>query len=84
MKPIRFSRHALEQMSERGASEAEVVQAIRDGQSEAARAGRVICRLNLPYDAEWSGRRYAIKQVAPVVAEGPDALVVVTVYTFYF
>jgi len=31
MKPITFSQHSLEQMTERGASEAEVIGAIRTG-----------------------------------------------------
>jgi len=34
--------------------------------------------------AEWQGRFYAIKQVAPVVVEAQNEWVVVTVYTFYF
>jgi hypothetical protein len=84
MKPIVFSRHAREQMQERGASETEVVRAVRDGLPQSARKGRVFYRLNLPYNAVWAGKRYAIKQVAPVVAEDADRLVVVTVYTFYF
>jgi hypothetical protein len=63
MKPIRFSRHASEQMIERGASEAEVISAIRDGEQVPAKQGR---------------------QVFAIVAEEPDVLIVVTVYTFYF
>ena len=84
MKPIRFSQHALEQMNERGASETDVIKAIRTGEPELAKKGRRIYRLNLSYNALWSGKEYAIKQVAPVVAEDRDALIVVTVYTFYF
>ena len=36
------------------------------------------------YDRLWGGKTYATKQVLVVVAEDPKALVVVTVYTFYF
>jgi len=36
------------------------------------------------YGRLWGGRRYAIKQVLAIVAEEPERLVVVTVYTFYF
>jgi hypothetical protein len=36
------------------------------------------------FNGLWQGRHYAIKQVAAVVAEEPDAYVVITVYTFYF
>ncbi|MGE0544061.1 MAG: DUF4258 domain-containing protein [Dehalococcoidia bacterium] len=84
MKPIRFSGHANEQMIERGASEAEVIGAIRDGERAPAKQGRQGFRRNYPYGSMWGGRVYAIKQVFAIVAEEPDVLVVVTVYTYYF
>jgi hypothetical protein len=82
--PVEFSRHARQQMRERGAEQGEVVAAIREGQAEPARKNRTMYRKNFQFDEVWRGRRYRIKQVAPVVAEEPDRLVVVTVYTFYF
>jgi hypothetical protein len=33
---------------------------------------------------EWMGRFWRIQQIAPIVAEEPDRLVVVTIYTFYY
>ena len=84
MKPIRFTRHAQEQCVERGATEDEIIETIRNGGREAARHGREICRENFQFDADWNGRRYAIKQVAPVIKEEANEIVVVTVYTFYF
>jgi hypothetical protein len=84
MKPIRFSRHASEQMIERGASEAEVIGAVRDGEQIPAKLGRQGYRRNYPYGSTWGGRTYAIKQVLAIVAEEPEVLIVVTVYTFYF
>ena len=83
-KPIRLSAHAREQCVERGATPAEVEKAIREGEREPAKRGRWMHRYNFEFNRTWQGRRYAIKQVAPVVAEEPDELVVVTVYTFYF
>jgi hypothetical protein len=82
--PVEFSRHARQQMRERGAEQGEVVAAIREGQAEPARKNRTMYRKNFQFDEIWRGRHYRIKQVAPVVAEEPDRLVVVTVYTFYF
>lgn len=41
-------------------------------------------RYNMPFNREWHGTHYAIKQVAPIVAENPTEFVVVTVYTFFF
>jgi hypothetical protein len=45
---------------------------------------RIMYRKIFQFDGVWRGRRYMIKQVAPVVAKEPDRLVVVTVYAFYF
>jgi hypothetical protein len=84
MKPIRLSKHAQEQCRERGTNEAEVRQAIEQGSHEPAKKNRLLYRLNLPYNAEWCGSFYAIKQVAPVVVEEDKEQIVVTVYTFYF
>jgi hypothetical protein len=84
MKRIRLTLHAVQQCEERGATEAEVRQAIERGAREAAKRGRFIYRLNFEYHAQWQGDFYAIKQVAPVVAEAQNELVVITVYTFYF
>jgi hypothetical protein len=84
MKPIRLTLHATEQCVERGATEAEIREAIEQGIREPAKRGRFIYRLNFQYGAEWQGKLYAIKQVAPVVAEEQNEIVVVMVYTFYF
>ena len=83
MKKIEISPHAYQQMAERGALEAEVMAAVQQGEAEAVRMGRVMYRKIFPFDGEWRGRRYRLKQVAPVVAEESDKLVVVTVYVFY-
>ncbi len=84
MKPIRLTRHALQQYAERGATEAEVCQAIELGAREPAKWDRELCPYNLPFGQTWQGQFYAIKQVAPVIKEEPDEIVVITVYTFYF
>jgi hypothetical protein len=83
MRGIRLTRHAAERSAARGATEAEVKEAIERGIREPAKRGRFIYRLNLQYNAEWQGTWYAIKQVAPVVVEEQTEVVVVTVYTFY-
>jgi len=82
--PIEISRHARRQMKERGATDAEVLAAIREGQAEPARKDRIMYRKNFQFESVWRDRQYRIKQVAPVVAAEPDKVVVVTVYTFYF
>lgn len=84
LKPIRLTNHALEQCDERGTNESEVVHAIRFGVAEPAKVGRKLYRHNFAFDGRWQGRYYGLKQVAPVVAEEENELVVITVYTFFF
>jgi len=71
-------------MLDRGASESEVRVAMRTGNPEPARKGRRMFRKNLAFDRQWRGKYYAVKQVAPIVAEEGDRLVVVTVFVYYF
>ena len=84
MKPIRLTKHAREQTRERGASEAEVREAIAQGAREPAKHGRELCRYNFAFGKMWQGQPYAIKQVAPVIKDEANEIVVITVYTFYF
>ncbi len=84
MKPVVFTRHALDRLEKRGTTQEDVIRAVRGGYREPAQRGLFLYRLNLEYRRSWDGRYYAVQQVAPVVDERPDRLVVVTVYTFYF
>lgn len=82
-KPIRFSRHALGNTTDRGASTEEVEQAIRTGERASAKKGRLSFRKNFSYNANWKGKYYQLKQVMPIVAEEPDEFIVVTVYVYF-
>ena len=84
MKRIRLSKHAREQAAEQGVTEAEVEEAVRKGSREPTTLGREMCRYNLRFNRKWQGKHYLIKQVAPVIKEGANEIVVITVYTFYF
>lgn len=84
MKRIRLSQHAVLQCLERGANESEVREAIRKGVSESVKKGRTMVRHEIQYMREWQGRFYATKQVAPVIVEEVNEIVVVTVYVFYY
>ena len=84
MKPIILTRHALEQMAHRGASEAEVEEAVRTGEMAPAQKGRFAYRKNFPYRRAREGKWYDTKQVLPIVTEDPGGMVVVTVLVFYF
>ena len=84
MKKIKLTLHAIEQCVERGTNESEVRKAIEQGAAEPAKHGRTLYRANFQFNSTWQGRFYRIKQVAAVVKEEGEELVVITVYTFYF
>lgn len=56
MKSIRLTTHAREQAVERGATEAEVKEAVRKGAREPARQGRELCRYNFAFGRKWQGK----------------------------
>jgi hypothetical protein len=83
-KLVRFSRHALQQMAEHGATQEEVLEAIRSGKQVPDKRNNSGFRKNFQYERLWANRYYPIKQVLSIIAEEAEALVIVTVYTFYF
>lgn len=84
MLHIIFSLHAKQQMSERGASEKEVSEAVNKGEGAPAKHGRIMYRKNFQYNKKWGNKFYRIKQVVPIVKKETSSIIVVTVYTFYF
>ncbi|MFH1762990.1 MAG: hypothetical protein ABIF09_02255 [Gemmatimonadota bacterium] len=84
IKPIEFSDHTREKMLDRGATEDEIVHAIRSGSVEPTRKGRMMFRKNLEFNSQWQGKFYPVKHVVPVVAEESERLIVVTVLVYYF
>ena len=84
MKRIRMTDHAREQARERGTNADEIETAIRGGTREPAKKDRWLYKHNFEFRKRWQGTYYAIKQVAPIVAERQNEFVVITVYTFYF
>lgn len=83
-KPIKCSRHALDNMRDRGTTVEEVEQAIMSGECSPAKKGRLSFRKNFNYTGTWKGKEYQIKQVMPIVAEEPDKFVVVTGHVYFF
>ena len=83
-RAIVFTNHARDRCAQRGAAEADVVRAILEGKREPAQRGLWQYRLNLEFQTEWAGNWYAVQQIAPVVAEEAERMVVITIYTLYF
>ena len=62
----------------------EVFSAISKGEVEPAHKGRTMYRKNFQFNGMWRGKKYQIKQVAPVVTGEDVRRIVVTVFVFYF
>lgn len=84
MKEIYFTAHALANMPRRGFTREEVELCIREEQWENADSGKLECRKNFQFNAQWNGKLYATKQVRPIFPDDADRIVVITVYTYYF
>jgi hypothetical protein len=70
-------------MGFRGATEEEVVEAIRQAEWQPAERGRLDCRREFSFGQDWNGRHYSSKQVRPLFVDEPAEIVVVTVYVYY-
>ena len=81
---IRYSKHSIIQMAERGATKREVETAILKGEKVPAKKDRYAFRWNFQFGKIWAGQRYHTKQVMPIVKEENSEYVVITVYVFYF
>jgi hypothetical protein len=84
IKPIRLSGHARQQLGFRGASEQEVIEAIRTTDWQPAELSRLECRKDLDFNQYWNNKYYSTKQIRPIFVEELDEIVVITVYVYYF
>lgn len=82
---VQLHPHARERMQERGASEAEVVTTVLQGERFEAKHGRQGFRRNFPYNCIWMGRHYSNKQIQAYAVEEPSgAWLAITVIVRYF
>ena len=81
---VELHAHARERLVERGATEAEVVETVRQGERFAANFGRTGFRRNFRFDAQWRGRHYGIKQVEAYAVREEGRWLVITAITRYF
>ena len=83
-KEIKFTKHVLDRCSERGTTEQEIIQTIRDYSWKAAKDEKMECRGTFIFNAIWGAKFYAKKDVRPIFVENKDSIVVVSVYTYYY
>jgi len=76
--------HAKERLAERGATEAEVIATVMEGEQFQAKFGRIGFRRNFMYQKQWRGRSYATKQIMAFADRDADGWLVVTVIVRYF
>lgn len=60
---VRLHPHARERLTERGATETEVMTTIETGERFPAKFGRTGFRRNFPFDGTWRNRQHATKQI---------------------
>jgi len=83
VKPVVLSRHARDRLAERGTTEQEVIQAIRDQPWIAVDEGRFEVTKWYPFGREHRGQFYAGKDVRPIFVDEADRVVVVTLYASF-
>jgi hypothetical protein len=81
---VQIHPHARERMTERGATESEVIATVETGERFPAKFGRSGFRRNFTSDWDWRGRRYRTKQVEAFAVAGQKGWLVITVVVRYF
>lgn len=76
--------HASERLSERGATQAEVIETVLHGERFPAKFNRIGFRKVFAYGGIWRDRTYGHKEVEAIAVEVPTGLLVLTVITRYF
>lgn len=81
---VRLHPHAARRLPERGATEAEVVATVENGERFPAKLGRTGFRRNFPFAGLWRGHPYANKQVEAYTVEDDGRWLVITVLVRYY
>lgn len=81
---VRLHPHAQDRLAERGATEAEVVATVEQGERFPAKFGRTGFRRNFAFDDVWRGRSYRTKQIEAYAVEEAGGWLVITILVRYF
>ena len=81
---VRLHPHALQRITERGATESEVVATVLGGERFPAKHGRTGFRRHFVFDGGWLGRVFGNKQVLACAEPVPAGWLVITVIVKYF
>ena len=85
MKTIRFSRHALDQMRLRGATQAEVRETVETAGWKPAKYGKSQARKTFSFGrpSPINQRTYPFKSIHTIFADELSEIVIVTVLVYY-
>jgi len=77
--------HAQARLAERGATTDEVITTVESGKSSSTDYGRIRFRQRFPFNAEWIGKVYAMKQIDAIAApiNETDWLVITVIVKFF-
>jgi hypothetical protein len=81
---VRLHPHAITRISERGATEKEVIDTVVTGEKFPAKYGRTGFRRNFIFNGKWQDRRYATKQVEAYAVKEKNTWLVLTVVVKYY
>ncbi len=81
---VRLHSHAKERLSERGASEQEVISTVESGEAFPAKYGRTGFRRNFSFGGTWRGKYYETKQIEAYAVKEVNDWIVITIITRYF
>lgn len=81
---VKIHPHARERMTERGATEQEIIATVENGETFPAKFGRTGFRRNFFFDGIWRGKQYATKQIEAIAVKENSDWMVITVITRYF
>ncbi len=81
---VHIHPHARERMIERGATEAQVIATVEQGERFPAKFGRAGFRRNFIYEQEWRNKLYRTKQLEVIALAQNDEWLVLTVIVRYF
>ncbi len=81
---VRLHPHARVHALERGATEAEIITTVEEGERFPVKFGRVGFRRNFPFNGNWGNKHYLVKQVEAYAIQEAGDWIVVTAITKYF
>jgi hypothetical protein len=83
-KPVYLTWHAKRGLQRRGATEEDVIEAIRTAEWAPSGHGRLECWKSYPHRPLGNGAWDDAKQIRPIFVQQANEIVVVTVYVYFF